>query len=119
MTHVYSERCKFFTDGLLTIRTSLVYVARFAQIRSLYSLQVRDSHLLRSFKFYPLPDNLSHLSRRDFIISSTYSRLEEEIFLAYENFYLDHFLSLCKETSIIEKFIPPISLNFLYDKLLI
>lgn len=37
----------------------------------------------------------------------------------HEIFYLDHFLSLCKETSIIEKFIPPISLNFLYDKLLI
>lgn len=119
MTHVYSERCKFFKMVYYPSVRLLFTLARFAQIRSLYSLQVRDSHLLRSFKFYPLPDNLSHLSRRDFIISSTYSRLGEEIFLAYENFYLDHFLSLCKETSIIEKFIPPISLNFLYDKLLI
>lgn len=85
MTHVYSERCKFFKMVYYPSVRLLFTLARFAQIRSLYSLQVRDSHLLRSFKFYPLPDNLSHLSRRDFIISSTYSRLGEEIFLAYES----------------------------------
>lgn len=40
-------------------------LARFAQTRPLYSLQVRDSHLLRSFKFYPLRFLITFLISQD------------------------------------------------------